>query len=229
MCHYICMIWSTRCTQKLRCLILHFVLAKISKRKVRALCSSPDEFFNDCRDQDTALLYCVSPGSKNTGSIIKVGYFQYRSPSTPHLPPSAISVFIHPLHKWPVCPMIQNNQIFWWHYCYVEKLISDGNYEKYRNEVIRLVDWYVVHDLELNVNKTKVISDLRKSSTNPEPLTIDSQTVELVSWFRFLGTLISEDLCWNFSSSSSCSLRIGFELQFYFQKLSPALTLSAST
>ena len=100
----------------------------------------------------------------------------------------------------------------------IEGLISDGNEEKYRNEVSRLVDWCMENDLELNVNKTKeVIIDFRKSSTTPEPLTIDGQTVEQVSSFRFLGTLISEDLGWDSNTNS------------IIKKMSPVLTLSAST
>ena len=44
------------------------VFAEISKGKMGAICSSPDEFFKDCGDPDSTLLECVDDDDDGTGT-----------------------------------------------------------------------------------------------------------------------------------------------------------------
>ena len=80
----------------------------------------------------------------------------------------------------------------------VEGLISGGDESVYRGEVDRLVSWCSDNNLELNVKKTKeMIVDFRKKKGAPlQPLVINSQAVEMVDNFKFLGTVIDSDLKW---------------------------------
>ena len=66
----------------------------------------------------------------------------------------------------------------------------------------RLVDWCDANNLELNVSKTKeVIVDFRKVKTPMLPLVIKDQAVEVVQSFKFLGSVISNDLRWEENTS----------------------------
>ena len=109
----------------------------------------------------------------------------------------------------------------------IEGLIQDDNEEKYRDEVRRLVGWCDSNDLELNVSKTKeVIIDFRKSRTLHDPLIINGQLVEQVSSFKFLGTVISEDLKWATNINAivkKCHQRLHFLRQLKKFRLNSAL------
>lgn len=80
--------------------------------------------------------------------------------------------------------------------------VTNGDESVYRGEVGRLVDWCDANNLELNVSKTKeVIVDFRKVKTPMLPLVIKDQAVEVVQTFKFLGSVISNDLKWEENTS----------------------------
>ena len=80
----------------------------------------------------------------------------------------------------------------------LEGLISNDNEYVYRREVEHLVKWCDNNNLELNVSKTKeVVIDFRTKSKLTEPLIINDETVEQVKSFKFLGTVISDNLKWD--------------------------------
>ena len=62
----------------------------------------------------------------------------------------------------------------------------------------KLVDWCDHNNLQLNVDKTKeMIFDFRKKNKIDHiPLSILGKDVEIVHTFKFLGTLLSDDLKW---------------------------------
>ncbi|XP_076581854.1 uncharacterized protein LOC143317730 [Chaetodon auriga] len=75
-------------------------------------------------------------------------------------------------------------------------LISDGE-PAYRWEVDHLVTWCNQNNLELNALKTvEMVVDNRKNSASPVPITLCDSTIDTVESFRFLGTIISQDLKW---------------------------------
>ncbi len=77
-------------------------------------------------------------------------------------------------------------------------LISEGDETNYRNEVLELTAWCTLNNLELNITKTKeLIIDFRRKKTDPPPLSIHGACVERVHTFKFLGTVISDDLSWS--------------------------------
>ncbi|XP_077990622.1 uncharacterized protein LOC144444944 [Glandiceps talaboti] len=76
-------------------------------------------------------------------------------------------------------------------------LIQYDNETAYRDQVDRIVGWCADNNLELNVDKTKeIIVDFRKKRMYHTPLNIHGKEVEIVDTFKFLGSLISEDLKW---------------------------------
>ncbi len=77
-------------------------------------------------------------------------------------------------------------------------LIQDGEESAYRQEVKELAVWCSLNNLELNTLKTvEMIVDFRRNPTALPPLTIMDSTVAAVESFRFLGTIISQDLKWD--------------------------------
>ncbi|KAK0144347.1 RNA-directed DNA polymerase from mobile element jockey [Merluccius polli] len=74
-------------------------------------------------------------------------------------------------------------------------LISDGDESAYRWEADHLVTWCHRNNLELNALKTvEMVVDFRKNSAPPAPITLCDSTIDTVESFRFLGTIISQDL-----------------------------------
>ena len=79
----------------------------------------------------------------------------------------------------------------------LEGLITNDDETSYRDEVLKLVSWCEENNLELNVSKTKeMILDFRKTKPDTIPLLIKDKQVEIVSEFKFLGLVISNDLKW---------------------------------
>ncbi|KAK0141369.1 hypothetical protein N1851_021622 [Merluccius polli] len=82
-------------------------------------------------------------------------------------------------------------------------LISDGDESAYRWEADHLVTWCHQNNLELNALKTvEMIVDFRKNSASPATITLCDSTIDTVESFRFLGTIISQDLKWELNISS---------------------------
>ncbi len=74
-------------------------------------------------------------------------------------------------------------------------LIQDSDESAYRQEVMELVVWCSLNNLELNALKTvETIVDFMRNPPALPPLTITNSTVTAVESFRFLGTTISQDL-----------------------------------
>ena len=83
--------------------------------------------------------------------------------------------------------------------------IQDPEHE-YRNEVKNLEEWCRENNLELNVDKTKeVIVDFRKNKSEIPPLEIQGKLVEQVEHFRFLGTIVKNDLKWDENCTKAIS------------------------
>ena len=80
----------------------------------------------------------------------------------------------------------------------VSGLISECDESIYREEVQRMVTWCDQNNLVLNVSKTKeIVVDFRTKPTEITPLVINDETVEIVSDFKFLGCIISNNLSWD--------------------------------
>lgn len=76
--------------------------------------------------------------------------------------------------------------------------IQNGDESAYILKVDQLVDWCSHNNLELNTLKTvEMIVDIRRNSPPLPPLTIMDSTMEAVESYRFLGTIISQDLKWD--------------------------------
>ena len=59
------------------------------------------------------------------------------------------------------------------------------------------VDWCSGSFLELNVSKTKDMSiDFRNKTDPPDPVVLQGERVELVSKYRYLGTILDNKLSW---------------------------------
>ncbi len=77
-------------------------------------------------------------------------------------------------------------------------LIQDGDESAYRHEVKELTVWCSLNNLELNTLKTgEMIMNFTRNPPALPPLTIINSTVTAVESFRFLGTIISQDLKWD--------------------------------
>ncbi|KAL0149020.1 hypothetical protein M9458_055635, partial [Cirrhinus mrigala] len=76
-------------------------------------------------------------------------------------------------------------------------LIQDGEESAYRQEVKELAVWCRHNNLELNTLKTvEMIIDFRRNPPALPPLSIMDSTVATVETFKFLGSVISQDLKW---------------------------------
>ncbi len=77
-------------------------------------------------------------------------------------------------------------------------LIQDGDESAYRQEVKELSVCCSLNNLELNMLKTvEMTVDFRRNPPALTPLTIMNSTVTAVESFRFLGSIISQDLKWD--------------------------------
>ena len=82
-------------------------------------------------------------------------------------------------------------------------LISGGDETAYRWEVDQLVTWCGHNNLELNALKTvEMVVDFRRNAAPPAPITLCDSPVDTVESFRFLGTIIAQDLKWEQNISS---------------------------
>uniref|UniRef100_A0A8P4G4M0 Reverse transcriptase domain-containing protein n=1 Tax=Dicentrarchus labrax TaxID=13489 RepID=A0A8P4G4M0_DICLA len=74
-------------------------------------------------------------------------------------------------------------------------LISGGDESAYRWEIDHLVTWCSQNNLELNALKTvEMVVDFRKNPAPPAPIILCDSPVDSVESFRFLGTIITQDL-----------------------------------
>ena len=82
-------------------------------------------------------------------------------------------------------------------------LISGGDVSAYRWEIDHLMTWCGQNNLELNALKTvEMVVDFRRNPAPPTPITLRDSPVDTAESFRFLGTIISQDLKWELNISS---------------------------
>uniref|UniRef100_A0AAQ4RRB6 Alkylated DNA repair protein AlkB homologue 8 N-terminal domain-containing protein n=1 Tax=Gasterosteus aculeatus aculeatus TaxID=481459 RepID=A0AAQ4RRB6_GASAC len=82
-------------------------------------------------------------------------------------------------------------------------LISGGDESAYRWESDHLVSWCSHNNLELNALKTvEMVVDFRRNRAPPSPITLCDSPVTIVDSFRFLGSIITQDLKWELNISS---------------------------
>lgn len=82
-------------------------------------------------------------------------------------------------------------------------LIKGNDESAYRQEVSNLVAWCDENNLELNQQKTvEMVIDFRRTPAFLSPLTIRSTVVKEVESFKFLGTVITNNLKWEENSSA---------------------------
>ena len=79
----------------------------------------------------------------------------------------------------------------------ISGLITNNDETIYRQEIDRLVNWCDNNNLTLNPSKTKeLIIDFRQNKPPMNPVLINNEHTEVVNKFKFLGTIISNDLKW---------------------------------
>ena len=97
-------------------------------------------------------------------------------------------------------------------------LIQDGDESAYRQEVDKLVLWCSQHNLELNALKTvEMVVDFRKHPSLLHPLTISHSPVSNVDSFKFLGSIISQDLKWE--SNINAILKKAQQRMYFLRQL----------
>ena len=97
-------------------------------------------------------------------------------------------------------------------------LIRDNDETAYRREVEQLVSWCHQNNLELNTFKTvEMVVDFRRNSPILPPLTILDKTVSTVKTFKFLGSIISQDLKW--SSNIKSVIKKAQQRMFFLRQL----------
>ena len=73
----------------------------------------------------------------------------------------------------------------------VNDLIAQANLE-----LENIVEWLACNKLSLNVNKSKYMVFCKRKLININDLLIDGNTIEMVKYFKFLGVVIDDKLCW---------------------------------
>jgi hypothetical protein len=93
-----------------------------------------------------------------------------------------------------------------------------GSELEYRREIDSFAVWCSVNYLELNIKKTKeLVIDFRPRKTAIVPVIINSQPVEIVSEYRYLGTVIDSKLSWN--SNTTAIYNKGQQRLYFLRKL----------
>ena len=97
-------------------------------------------------------------------------------------------------------------------------LISNGDEAAYRDEVESLASWCSQNYLELNALKTvEMVADFRRSPAQTAPLTMCDSPVTTVESFRFLGTIIAQDLRW--AENVSSTIKKAQQRMFFLRQL----------
>ena len=97
-------------------------------------------------------------------------------------------------------------------------LIENGDEKSYREAVEELVEWCDNHYLVLNVTKTEeMIIDFRTKKESLRPLTIKGEDVRQVSSYKYLGTIIDNQLSW--SENIHACLKKSNQRLFFLRKL----------
>ena len=80
----------------------------------------------------------------------------------------------------------------------VARLQDENSLAEYFLQLDLLKSWFKESFLDLNISKTKeLLSDSRKEKEPFVPVTADQQSMEVVSSFEYLGTVVDSKLCFN--------------------------------
>ena len=75
----------------------------------------------------------------------------------------------------------------------------------YREAVEELIEWCDRNYLELNVTKTKeLVINFRRAKVYMDPIIIRGQPVEIVTNYKYLGTIIDNKLDWSPNTEACC-------------------------
>ena len=93
-------------------------------------------------------------------------------------------------------------------------LLKDSHDDGYRSEIKNLSHWCKDNYLLINVKKTKeIIIDFRNRETSVKPVYVNDTAVEIVSEYKYLGTIIDDRLNWNKNTENvykKCQQRLHF-------------------
>ena len=97
-------------------------------------------------------------------------------------------------------------------------LISNGDEAAYRKEVDSLAFWCSQNHLELNACKTvEMVADFRRSPAPTIPLIMCDSPVNTVESFRFLGTIMAQDLRW--AENITSTIKKAQQRMFFLRQL----------
>ena len=97
-------------------------------------------------------------------------------------------------------------------------LISNGDEAAYRKEVHNLAFWCSQNHLELNACKTvEMVADFRRSPAATIPLIMCDSPVNTVESFRFLGTIMAQDLRW--AENITSTIKKAQQRMFFLRQL----------
>ena len=93
-------------------------------------------------------------------------------------------------------------------------LLQGSNEDGYRSEIQNLSHWCQDNYLQINVKKTKeIIIDFRNRESSVKPVYVNDTAVEIVSEYKYLGTIIDDKLNWNINTENvykKCQQRLHF-------------------
>ena len=84
----------------------------------------------------------------------------------------------------------------------VTGLINNNDETSYRSLAVETKLWCDNNNLDLNVKTKEMVIDFRKDPPALDLLLINNVPVEQVSKFKFLGSLVNDDLTWNENCNS---------------------------
>ena len=95
---------------------------------------------------------------------------------------------------------------------------NDDSLQCFNHEISHFVEWCEQNYIEINVNKTKeLIVDYRQKKTPIPAIIINGQSVGRVSEYKYLGTVIDEEL--KFDINTKCKIGKLQQRLFFLRKL----------
>ena len=96
--------------------------------------------------------------------------------------------------------------------------ISDSDEYGYRQEICNVIEWCAENHLVLNASKTKeIVFDFRQRPLCQYPVFINSESVELVDQYKYLGVIIDDKLRWE--ENTDKLYKKGQQRLYYLRKL----------
>ena len=82
-------------------------------------------------------------------------------------------------------------------------LIDKNDESSYREEVEKLIVWFKINNVSLNIDKTKeMVVDSRRAQSDHESLNIHGSPVEIMKNTKFLSVHLAESLTWSLTGST---------------------------